>query len=91
MAVVVLLLRMCFPHGIRNIDLVLLAIVIFLVGLGEFFLHGSPEWWGWYVGLLDFRNWSPRTWFVMAVAWLAVLLLIYFWPRKRSVSNRTTG
>jgi hypothetical protein len=49
-----------------------------LVLLLQFF--PQPLWW--ILGVLDFREWSRTTWFILNVVFLAVVFGIYLWRER---------
>lgn len=59
----------------------LLGVCIVPIGIGEFLVHWSADWWRGYIEALDFGNWSFRTWGEIVAMWCNTILLISIWPR----------
>ena len=49
--------------------------------VGAILLVLSPQWWGWYVRLLDPRYWSFRAWIIAAAILVEIVVVIRFWAK----------
>jgi hypothetical protein len=69
---------------VQAIDLVMAVLSIVAVGTGVFLWFCLPQWFGWYVGIFNLRNWPPRVWVGLVASLIFILFLIRFWPQKHT-------
>lgn len=68
---------------LKTIDRLLIGAIALAFTGGALLLWLSPPWWGWYLWVLDVRDWPPLKCIGLAVVLVEVVVVMRYWPRTR--------